>query len=202
MNSDTHEPRSGRWPIGREVLRPKPCEYCGKTFGPKTSYKPAEWRGIRFCSRQCSAYSRRIPLSLRLARAIVNEKTGCLEWQGARSRKGYGEIGDGKYHQAHRAAYALAFGEFELCLHVLHRCDNPCCINPEHLFLGTNYDNVLDRMAKGRSSGARRGHNPNAKLTEAQVREIRADRRTQKLIARAYGISQSTVSSIKRGATW
>lgn len=81
----------------------------------------------------------------------INAETGCWEWIAERNRKGYGMF----WHKdsmtgAHRASYELHVGEIPDALHVLHRCDNPPCVNPEHLFLGTNQDNVDDRQRKGR----------------------------------------------------
>jgi hypothetical protein len=79
--------------------------------------------------------------------------TPCLEWQAARDRDGYGYFGvrAGKVAKAHRLAWEFAHGPIPDGLHVLHKCDNPPCIDVEHLFLGTNDDNVADMNAKGRA---------------------------------------------------
>lgn len=152
----------------------------------------------------------------------VNDETGCWEWTGALTH-GYGVInsgGAGKAIRAHRVAYELFVGPIPngdgyhgTC--VLHRCDNPRCVNPEHLFLGTNADNVADMDAKGRrvsvprtgplldKSGMRRGErHPMAKLTTEQVSAIRTSSMAGTELAAQYGISKSTVSQIRLGKKW
>ena len=132
----------------------------------------------------------------------VAKSDGCWEWQGYRNRKGYGVIGD-PTQLAHRVVWRATRGEIPEGLCVCHRCDNPACCNPEHLFLGTNTDNMLDREQKGRWVPRIRGEgNVSAKLTEAQVRAIHADTRNQYEIAAAYGVAQSTVGVIKLGKKW
>lgn len=77
--------------------------------------------------------------------------SGCLEWQGSRLKQGYGSFGrKGKRGGVHRLAYEIVFGAFPSELQVCHKCDNPPCLNPDHLFLGTNEDNQNDKIAKGR----------------------------------------------------
>lgn len=142
---------------------------------------------------------RRAPLSERLWRRVVKTDT-CWLWTGCRSKQGYGSIGDegGQPEGAHRVAYRITYGPIPAGLCVLHRCDNPPCCNPAHLFLGTNTDNVADREAKGRQLYRKPGEaNGRAKLTAEQVKTIHADTRKQDDIAAAYGISQSTVHRIK-----
>ncbi len=145
---------------------------------------------------------------------------GCWQWLGG-TCKGYGTFtvkSLGKSFRAHRFAYALAHGAIPDGLHVLHRCDNPPCVNPEHLFLGTHLENVADMVAKGRGakgdrSGARlhpercpRGERSGmAKLTAAQVDEIRATPRRrggQHQLALRFGVSDATISMILNGKVW
>jgi len=85
---------------------------------------------------------------------------------------------------------------------VLHRCDNPACQNPAHLFLGTQVDNMADMRRKGRERKAPGESNGSAKLTALQVAAIRADPRSQSAIAMAYGVVQTTISKIKLGKIW
>src|SRR6185312_14012235 len=146
--------RAARWPNGRQALAPKSCTYCGIAFGPKPWNKPGDWAATEFCSRRCSSKSRSIPLADRLrTKSARNTKTGCLEWTAYRDPKGYGRIGENQEIaevEAHRAACGVAYGPIPPGMHVLHRCDNPPCIEPTHLFLGTNRDNVDDKIAKHR----------------------------------------------------
>lgn len=114
----------------------------------------------------------------------------------------YGEFDfkSGKRMLAHRASYLLLKNEDpgELC--VLHKCDNPDCVNPAHLDLGTRADNNADRDAKGRQ--VRGEEHPFAKLTEAQAQEILDDPRGTHTVARAYKIGVTSVRSIRTGKTW
>lgn len=113
----------------------------------------------------------------------------------------------GKVVYAHRYAYQQEYGEIPHGLLVCHRCDNPSCVNPKHLFIGTNLDNTRDRVAKGRSkNGAAGGEmNGNAKLTANQVEQIRASivsGKNNSEIARLYGVHHATISAIRLGKTW
>lgn len=132
-----------------------------------------------------------------------NPSNGCLEWQGVVDAGGYGCT---TFHNvrmaAHRAAWIEVKGSIPEGLQVLHRCDNPRCIDPSHLFLGTNADNHQDKIRKGRqarNAGTKNGH---AKLTPEQIAAIRSDPRKQGVIAAEYGIHQASVSDIKRGKSW
>jgi hypothetical protein len=134
----------------------------------------------------------------------VVDEGGCWLWRAAKGSNGYGVAPDpesGKTMGMHRASYLAYRGPIPPGMCVCHRCDVRACINPAHLFLGTSRDNIADMVAKERHA---RGERKNtAKLTEAQVREIRADRRSpQAVIARDYGINQSQVSYIKSGKKW
>lgn len=137
--------------------------------------------------------------------ARLDRATGCWTWPGWRDQDGYGRLNfDGRRYYAHRLAWALAVGTVPHGMFVLHRCDNPPCCNPGHLFLGTHRDNMADQVAKKRSLFGER--NPRAKLTAAQVDEIRAllaERRlSQREIGIRFGVTQSAVSLIALGKKW
>lgn len=129
----------------------------------------------------------------------------CWEWDGARRGPwGYGTIRfRGTDWVAHRVAYTLARGEIPEGLFVCHQCDNPGCVRPSHLFLGTPADNSADCAAKDRISHGERHHWD--KLTESQAREIlqryRAGERSVD-IARDYGVSRQCIPQIASGRTW
>jgi len=95
------------------------------------------------------------------AKCYVNPKTNCWDWQGTRMQKGYGHFSiRRKIHRAHRVAFEMHYGIYPGALFVCHTCDNPACVNPEHLFLGTANDNCADRRVKGRA------RNPSCKVPE------------------------------------
>lgn len=125
----------------------------------------------------------------------------CWIWDGARYGQGYGKFGvAGKTKRAHRVSYQIYNGTIAETDLVLHRCDTPACVNPKHLFIGTHADNVNDKCSKGRQT---RGiTNGAAKLTEAQVRQIRAACGTHEEIAQSFGISRPHVTDLKAGKHW
>lgn len=138
------------------------------------------------------------------AKVVVNPDSGCWEWTAARQSCGYGNIKvDGKAAKAHRVSYGMYVGEIPEGIHVLHKCDNRKCVNPEHLFLGTNADNVADKVAKNRQygGGAKRGEeHGGSKLTDLQVEEIRElytlGGYSQHYLGRLFGVGQQQVSRI------
>lgn len=121
--------------------------------------------------------------------------SGCWIWDGAMDWDGYGMIAVGKGGKpAHRVSWQLHKGEIPAVMHVLHRCDTPSCVNPEHLFLGTHTDNMQDCAAKGRSHGLL--------LNPEAVADIRTKRLKQREFAELYGCSRPNISVIQSGKTW
>lgn len=130
----------------------------------------------------------------------------CWEWNRKRSPKGYGEL---DYHKkcwrAHRLAYALTYGEFDPKLYVCHRCDNPPCCNPKHLYLGTCRDNLIERNMKGRNVNQKGEAHSQAKYTEATVLKVRADYAkgvTLAKISELHNVKMRSVSDIVYRRRW
>lgn len=133
-----------------------------------------------------------------LARADKDPKTSCREWSRGKTTAGYGVVTfEEKPVYVHRLIAMLVLGLVAasgLC--VLHRCDNPSCINPEHLFLGTQGDNMKDAARKGRKAN---------KLSPENVIEIKRDLqqgKTHKALATRFAVSRTTISHIAHGKTW
>lgn len=145
-------------------------------------------------------------------------ENGCLEWLAGKFKDGYGIFHIGaKTFISHRIAYFLYTGNDPTGLQACHRCDNPSCCNPVHLFLGSHKENMQDKTKKGRGNpptgdrnGSRTkpesrpkgGNHGLAKLTVDQIILIRADKRSLRAIAREYGVDNSLISRIKRHIIW
>lgn len=154
-----------------------------------------------------------MPIEERLRRNMrVNPVSGCWEWQGCK-RSGYGHtiVGsrtDGTRHteRAHRLAYMVWNGEIPRGYDVCHKCDNPACINPNHLFIGTRQDNVDDRERKGRNVIKIGEEQPRSKLTKKVVKEARWERAYRgtsfQKLADKYGVSKKTMQNAIAGVTW
>lgn len=146
--------------------------------------------------------TRHTPQSM-FERCAPEPNSGCWLWTGACNVWGYGVVCDsGKHLAAHRFMYGLVHGPVETGTFVCHKCDVRCCINPDHMFLGSQAENMADMARKGRGEYWRAGNHPQAKLKKEQIPLIRADRRKGRIIAAEYGVTESTVNYIKARRLW
>lgn len=142
------------------------------------------------------------------AKFKANLDTGCIEWQGSCTSAGYGQTSlDGKHWYTHRLAYTLAFGDIPSGLMVRHMCENRKCGNPDHLRLGTNQENMQDRLDSGHKRAVTFGgeNHHNSKLTEDRVVELRNRLRTGETaaqISQDFGVSVSAIGRAATGITW
>ena len=143
----------------------------------------------------------------------VDKSGECWLWRGARNKSGYGifwNIAAKRRERAHRVAWELTNGPIPRGRNACHRCDNPPCVRPDHLFIGSHADNAKDMWGKGRArhfTGRPQGGELNYahKLTDQGVREIRrlrAEGLLHREIAARLGVHQATVSCVLRGLTW
>lgn len=142
--------------------------------------------------------------------AKVEKTECCWLWIGGKTSGGYGHLSKGAagagFIRASHVSWKIHRGsDVPAGMFVCHHCDNPTCVRPDHLFLGTPADNTADMDAKGRRShmtGARGERNPNAKITATDAAAIRSDSRPSALLAAEYGMSKSGIKHIRRGRTW
>lgn len=160
---------------------------CGKIYyGPKPPPAPQP--------KRAPLRSKREMLRHIIETVKLDANTGCLEWQDGADKDGYGLIWHRGGWRAHRLVYLLLHGTLPDDMHVCHHCDNPCCVNPDHLFLGTNADNMADAAMKGRKL---------VKLTLSQVAEIKrraAAGEALKSIATAFGVTYGAIKHHKEYA--
>lgn len=180
-------------------------------------------RALGYCKRHYQRFKRygdprvtrllRVSLSRReeLIEAMFARRqitaSSCWEWNGPKRGRGYGLIHvEGKIMGIHRLSAFLFLGfDTSSPLFVCHKCDNPPCFNPDHLFIGTALENMQDKERKGRSNKARGSRNGMAKLKEVDlppIREMLARKIPQWKIASLYNVSQSAISLIHNGTNW
>ena len=142
--------------------------------------------------------------------SIPEPNSGCWLWLGVLADNGYGRIGvqvggNWRVKSAHRVSWIEANGDIPEGMSVLHRCDVRCCVNPDHLFLGTQLDNMRDMHAKGRYTRVpyKRGEDHStSKLTEAQALYILSSEKRTVDLAKEIGVTQACISSLRNGYTW
>jgi hypothetical protein len=184
----------------RQILRPrKSCTFCGSLFLPRARHT----RPARFCSRRCERSAWRDPQFVaKKFWSRVAKTESCWVYTGARSRLGYGSTQTmGRSRPAHHVSWWLTHGAWPTFL--MHACDNPPCVNPEHLSEGDAKRNAADMVAKGRN--ARGERKPNSKLTDAGVRQILGllgSGESISRIAAKYGVSCGTISRIRADRSW
>lgn len=137
--------------------------------------------------------------------------SNCWEWTASKSRDGYGSIGyKNKHLKAHRVSFEIFNQKIPEGMQVLHVCDNPSCVNPDHLFLGTQQDNIKDMYNKNREARLKGSKNGRSVLTESQVLEIRYEYNKNKSfveglqyqLAEKYGVTKSVILKVISGKSW
>jgi hypothetical protein len=150
----------------------------------------------------------RRPLHERIRENVeIDPKSRCWNWKGVISKDGYGQMGIGRgcVQRAHRVSYKTFIGHIPDGMLVCHHCDNPRCVNPYHLFLGTPSDNTRDMVKKGRNRNPTGENHKQSKLKEEEVLQIRrffSYGIALKEVAEAYGICFQTVSAIGNLKSW
>jgi len=148
------------------------------------------------------------PLFKRIIDKIDFDKKECWIWKGSKNKQQYGTFFDGKKTSlAHRLIYSLFINkDISETTQVCHKCDNPSCVNPYHLFLGTQLDNVKDMIQKNRNHRPKGEKNHKAKLTEKEVLSIRAEYiphvTTNAELGRKYGVTGESIHAIITRKSW
>lgn len=172
------------------------CEECGKTF----SWDKYQGKG-RFCSFKC-----RWGVNHRFWKGFEKSENGCWNWKLSKNIGGYGVINAFGEQTAHRVSWIIHNGKIPDGLCVLHKCDNPPCCNPAHLFLGTNQDNMTDKALKKRCNTPKGEKSGCSVLKTKEVLEIRrihaANEMSQRAIAKKFGVGFKAINKIVLRQRW
>lgn len=184
----------------------KCCAFCGNYFLAKP-HKVKIGRA-KYCSNPCKNNSRKKPLSERFWEHVV-KSDGCWEWNGGKAVHGYGSIHDDNGHQlrSNQASWILHHGPIPEGLWILHKCDNPPCVRPDHLYLGTHQDNMRDLILRGKGKGAAMvgSKNVHAKLREKDIPMIYKLNElgiSYTAIGRMFRVKRNAIKSIIIGKSW
>lgn len=176
----------------------KACQRCGGSY--VTTH-----RDQMFCSRTCAKRAEHPDEATRfMAKVPALSADECWPWMGRLTTHGYGafKLQGGRETRAHRWMLEHTLGYPLGPLFACHRCDNPRCVNPAHLFPGTNADNAGDMKAKGRARSARGEDHPHTKLTADQVAIIRANPVGRQIHARNFGVARATIDAVVWRRSW
>ena len=172
------------------------CDNCGEEF----QKSPAEYkRNVKmhrhhFCSKRCTGRYKVSIKNQNFMTYLASATNGCLIFQGYINKAGYGVIRyGGRPTLAHRVAWELMKHSIPKGIQVLHKCDNPPCVNLSHLFIGTHADNMRDMARKERQS---------SKITANPAHQIRQSHRLNKDLATEFGLMERQIRNIKSGFSW
>lgn len=208
-----------RWSVLREAAKPEGSTQTGKFFAcvcecgtEKVVYGITLRNGH---SKSCGCHKAELnamrmkemrlkqsgTIEERFFSRFVKLENGCWQWRAHTDKDGYGVLpGDRRNIRAHRFSYERHIGEIPQGLIVCHKCDNPGCVNPDHLFVGTAKDNAQDALQKGRHYAGEK--NGRSKLTDNDVLIIQKSTLSGPDLARHFGVNRSTINRIKRGKSW
>lgn len=175
-------------------------EGCDRDKSHSKLYCAMHYQRMKYTGTTDGGHRERLPLKQRFWKRVEKLDSGCWIWTGSKNVGGYGLVGSGgkggKYLLTHRYSYTIHKGEIPQGMYVMHSCDNPSCVNPDHLSLGTPKDNTLDAKNKGRLSN---GERPK-KLSDEQVLFIKEHLEISgKDVAAMFNVSKAVVSSIRNG---
>lgn len=173
------------------------CKHCNKAF-LAYPYSIRNGNG-KYCSHSCYSSSLVVPIADKFWK-MVEITPYCWIWKGSRHNK-YGKVSGVGFNNgmeySHRVSWKIHYGEINDNLSVLHKCDNTLCVNPEHLFLGTQSDNSKDMWTKGRSKIS--------KFSKSDIVTIRTLRKAGvpcKVVASIFGVHRTSITNITSGVTW
>ena len=173
-----------------ETLRSGSSKSCGCLKAEKSSVAMKAIRLRQSGSLQDRFFSRFVKLT-----------NGCWQWRSHTDKDGYGVLpGAHQNTRAHRLSYEIHNGAIPEGMIVCHHCDNPGCVNPDHLFVGTQKDNAQDALRKGRHYVGEK--NGRSKLTEENIKEILTSELNGQQLADKFGVTRSTINNVRRGDTW